>query len=422
MAALAFEGVTKVFPDGTEAVSHFDLDVGDGELMVLVGPSGSGKSTALRMLAGLEEATAGTIRIGTRVVNDVAPKDRDIAMVFQSYALYPHMDVAHNLGFALRMQRMQRASIGERVGAAARRLGLSELVEKRPKNLSGGQRQRVAVGRAIVREPQAFLMDEPLSNLDAKLRVEMRAYLSRLRHELGTTTVYVTHDQIEAMTMGDRVAVMRDGRLVQCDEPQTLYNRPADLFVAGFMGSPAMNLARARLERTADALYLVLGSQRMHVPGRLPDAVLARGGAPGRGRDPARGDVPRTPRPGRRPGDRGDRRAGRVAGIRPAGPRCRRRSGGAHRGPARTRARGWRRPGCRPRARSLHRAPAARRPRRRGRRSAAARRHGAPALLRPRHDARHPVSSSVPQRRRSRGDARWVDPAHRAPSAGGRVG
>ena len=226
MAELAFEGVTKVFPDGTEAVRDFDLDVGDGELMILVGPSGSGKSTALRMLAGLEEATAGTIRIGTRVVNDVAPKDRDIAMVFQSYALYPHMDVAHNLGFALRMQRMQRASIAERVSAAAQRLGLSELVAKRPRNLSGGQRQRVAVGRAIVREPQAFLMDEPLSNLDAKLRVEMRAYLARLRQELGTTTVYVTHDQIEAMTMGDRVAVMRDGRLVQCDRPQVLYDRP----------------------------------------------------------------------------------------------------------------------------------------------------------------------------------------------------
>ena len=222
--------------------------MGDGELMVLVGPSGSGKSTALRMLAGLEDATAGTIRIGSRVVNDVAPKDRDIAMVFQSYALYPHMDVAGNLGFALRMQRMQRPSIAERVSAAAQRLGLADLVGKRPKNLSGGQRQRVAVGRAIVREPQAFLMDEPLSNLDAKLRVEMRGYLSRLRDELGTTTVYVTHDQVEAMTMGDRVAVMRDGRLAQCDRPQELYDRPADLFVAGFMGSPAMNFARARLE------------------------------------------------------------------------------------------------------------------------------------------------------------------------------
>jgi multiple sugar transport system ATP-binding protein len=280
MAALAFESVSKVFPDGTEAVRDFDLDVGDGELMVLVGPSGSGKSTALRMLAGLEDATAGTIRIGPRVVNDVAPKDRDIAMVFQSYALYPHMDVAHNLGFALRMQRMERASIADRVSAAARRLGLTDLVARRPRNLSGGQRQRVAVGRAIVREPEAFLMDEPLSNLDAKLRVEMRAYLSRLRQELGTTTVYVTHDQVEAMTMGDRVAVMRDGRLVQCDRPQALYDRPVDLFVAGFIGSPEMNFARGRLEYGGEGLYLVLGAQRMQLPGRLPEAVLARGGDP----------------------------------------------------------------------------------------------------------------------------------------------
>jgi multiple sugar transport system ATP-binding protein len=280
MAQLAFEGVTKVFADGTEAVSDLDLDVGDGELMVLVGPSGSGKSTALRMLAGLEDATAGTIRIGTRVVNDVAPKDRDIAMVFQSYALYPHMDVAGNLGFALRMQRMQRASVAERVSAAAQRLGLSDLVAKRPRNLSGGQRQRVAVGRAIVREPQAFLMDEPLSNLDAKLRVEMRAYLSRLRQELGTTTVYVTHDQVEAMTMGDRVAVMRDGRLAQCDRPQELYDRPADLFVAGFIGSPAMNFARAGVEGANGELYLALGSQRMRLRGPVPDALLERGDAP----------------------------------------------------------------------------------------------------------------------------------------------
>jgi multiple sugar transport system ATP-binding protein len=280
MAQLAFEGVTKVFADGTEAVRDLDLDVGDGELMVLVGPSGSGKSTALRMLAGLEDATAGTIRIGARVVNDVAPKDRDIAMVFQSYALYPHMDVAGNLGFALRMQRMQRPSIAERVSAAAHRLGLSELVDKRPRNLSGGQRQRVAVGRAIVREPQAFLMDEPLSNLDAKLRVEMRGYLSRLRQELGTTTVYVTHDQVEAMTMGDRVAVMRDGRLAQCDRPQELYDHPADIFVAGFIGSPAMNLARACVERADDGLHLALGAQRMRLSGPVPDAVLARGDAP----------------------------------------------------------------------------------------------------------------------------------------------
>jgi multiple sugar transport system ATP-binding protein len=277
MAGLAFEGVSKVFPDGTTAVRDFSLEVGDGELMILVGPSGSGKSTALRMLAGLEDATAGTIRIGPRVVNDLAPKDRDIAMVFQSYALYPHMDVAGNLGFALRMQRMERTAIAERVAAAAQRLGLSDLVARRPRALSGGQRQRVAVGRAIVRQPQAFLMDEPLSNLDAKLRVEMRAYLARLRQELGTTTVYVTHDQVEAMTMGDRVAVMRDGHLEQCDTPQVLYDRPANLFVGGFIGSPEMNFARGHLDHD-DGLALVLGPQRVRLPTYLPDAVLARGG------------------------------------------------------------------------------------------------------------------------------------------------
>jgi multiple sugar transport system ATP-binding protein len=277
MAELAFEGVSKVFPDGTCAVSDLDLEVADGELMILVGPSGSGKSTALRMLAGLEEASSGTIRIGGRVVNDVAPKDRDIAMVFQSYALYPHMDVAHNMGFALRMQRVGKASIGERVGAAARRLGLSELTERRPRALSGGQRQRVAVGRAIVREPQAFLMDEPLSNLDAKLRVEMRAYLARLRQELGTTTVYVTHDQIEAMTMGERVAVMNDGQLEQVDHPQALYDHPANLFVAGFIGSPPMNLVRARVEN-GDGLELVVGSQRLALPLDVPGAVRERAG------------------------------------------------------------------------------------------------------------------------------------------------
>jgi len=280
MAGLAFEGVSKVFPDGTAAVRGLDLEVGDGELMILVGPSGSGKSTALRMLAGLEEATAGTIRIGGRVVNDVAPKERDIAMVFQSYALYPHMDVARNMGFALRMARVERSAIAARVAAAARRLGLTDLTARRPRALSGGQRQRVAVGRAIVREPQAFLMDEPLSNLDAKLRVEMRAYLSRLRQELGTTTVYVTHDQIEAMTMGERVAVMNDGQLEQVDHPQALYDRPANLFVAGFIGSPPMNLLRGRVTRGDDGPELVLGRQRLALPSSVPDAVLARGEAP----------------------------------------------------------------------------------------------------------------------------------------------
>src|SRR5690349_11040012 len=277
MASVTLQNVEKDY--GALRILHgVDLEIADGEFVVLVGPSGCGKSTLLRMIAGLEEVTGGEIHIGERLVNDVAPKDRDIAMVFQSYALYPHMDVAANLGFALRMQRMERASIAERVSAAAQRLGLADLVGKRPKNLSGGQRQRVAVGRAIVREPQAFLMDEPLSNLDAKLRVEMRAYLARLRQELGTTTVYVTHDQIEAMTMGDRVAVMRDGRLEQCDTPQALYDRPANLFVGGFIGSPAMNFVRGRLEQAGERLELVLGDERIVLAAHLPDTVLARAG------------------------------------------------------------------------------------------------------------------------------------------------
>ncbi|HWH93248.1 MAG TPA: sn-glycerol-3-phosphate ABC transporter ATP-binding protein UgpC [Baekduia sp.] len=279
MASIGFAGVTKTFDDGTTAVEELDLDISDGEFMVLVGPSGSGKSTALRMLAGLEESTGGTIRIGERVVDHMQPKDRDLAMVFQSYALYPHMTVAENMGFALKMQGAARDEIRRRVEAAADKLGIQDLLERRPKQLSGGQRQRVALGRAIVRDPAAFLMDEPLSNLDAKLRVEMRAYLARLHQELGTTTVYVTHDQTEAMTMGDRVAVMRDGRLAQCGPPQTLYDEPADLFVAGFMGSPAMNLLKARLVAIGDgagagagAVYEVaVGHQRL----RLPEAVIA---------------------------------------------------------------------------------------------------------------------------------------------------
>jgi multiple sugar transport system ATP-binding protein len=259
MASIGFAGVTKTFDDGTTAVDALDLEISDGEFMVLVGPSGSGKSTALRMLAGLEDVSAGSIRIGDRVVDDMEPKDRDLAMVFQSYALYPHMTVAENMGFALKMQGVARDEIAARVEAAAEKLGISGLLERRPRQLSGGQRQRVALGRAIVRDPAAFLMDEPLSNLDAKLRVEMRAYLARLHQELGTTTVYVTHDQTEAMTMGDRVAVMRDGRLAQCGPPQALYDDPADLFVAGFMGSPAMNLLRARI----DGDDVVVGHQRL---------------------------------------------------------------------------------------------------------------------------------------------------------------
>jgi multiple sugar transport system ATP-binding protein len=276
VASIAFSGVSKVFADGTKAVDALDLSVSDGEFTVLVGPSGSGKSTALRMVAGLEEATSGTIKIADRVVNDVAPKDRDIAMVFQSYALYPHMSVEDNLGFALKMQGV--ASRGDRVGRVARRLGIGEQLPRRPRHLSGGQRQRVALGRAIVREPQAFLMDEPLSNLDAKLRVEMRAYIARLHQELGTTTLYVTHDQTEAMTMGDRVAVMRDGRLEQVDAPQVLYDRPANLFVAAFIGSPAMNLLRGRLELVQGRVQVVLGSQRLVLPDEVLDARPVLGG------------------------------------------------------------------------------------------------------------------------------------------------
>ena len=262
MASITLEKVTKVFGDGTHAVTELDLHVTDGEFMILVGPSGSGKSTALRMVAGLEEVTSGWILIDDRLVNDVEPKDRDLAMVFQSYALYPHMSVEANMGFALKMQGEPKPRIAARVREVAELLGVGELLAKRPRQLSGGQRQRIALGRAIVREPVAFLMDEPLSNLDAKLRVEMRAYIARLHHELRTTTVYVTHDQVEAMTMGDRVAVMRDGRIEQVAEPAVLYEQPANLFVAGFIGSPSMNLVSARL----DGGELVFGTQRIVLP------------------------------------------------------------------------------------------------------------------------------------------------------------
>jgi multiple sugar transport system ATP-binding protein len=268
MASISFDGVTKVFDNHEVAVRELSLRVPDGEFIVLVGPSGSGKSTALRMVAGLEEATAGTIRIGERIVNDVAPRDRDIAMIFQSYALYPHMSVKDNIGFGLRVRRVGRRTVRERVGDAARMLGIGELLDRRPRQLSGGQRQRVAMGRAIVREPQAFLMDEPLSNLDAKLRVEMRAYIARLHQRLGTTTLYVTHDQTEAMTMADRVAVMREGRIEQVDLPQVIYERPASVFVAGFIGSPAMNLVSSRIEAVNGSLYAMLGEHRLRLPDR----------------------------------------------------------------------------------------------------------------------------------------------------------
>src|SRR5438105_5313664 len=248
MAEIEFEDVTKRYPDGFEAVKHFNLDVHDGELMVLVGPSGCGKSTALRMVAGLEDISSGELKIDQDVVNDRAPKDRDIAMVFQNYALYPHMTVRENMGFALKLAKVPQAEIDSKVAEAARILDLEPHLDRKPANLSGGQRQRVAMGRAIVRDPAAFLMDEPLSNLDAKLRVQMRAVVSRLQSRLGTTTVYVTHDQTEAMTLGDRVAVMRAGVLQQVGPPQELYDSPVNLFVAGFIGSPAMNFMPAHLE------------------------------------------------------------------------------------------------------------------------------------------------------------------------------
>jgi multiple sugar transport system ATP-binding protein len=246
---IVLDHVSKVYPGGVNGIDDLSLDIADGEFMVLVGPSGCGKSTALRSIAGLEEITSGSITIGERVVNNLPPKDRDIAMVFQNYALYPHMTVEQNLAFGLQQRKTPKDEIRRRVGEVATLLGLADYLKRKPAALSGGQRQRVAMGRAIVREPRAFLMDEPLSNLDAKLRVSMRASLSQLHERLGVTTVYVTHDQVEAMTLGQRVAVMRDGKLQQADSPQTLFASPVNLFVAGFMGSPAMNFASARLVR-----------------------------------------------------------------------------------------------------------------------------------------------------------------------------
>ena len=267
MAEVTLEGVTKVYPNGFTAVKDLDLDVRDGEFLVLVGPSGCGKSTALRMIAGLEEISGGELRIGGQRVNDAAPKERDIAMVFQNYALYPHMTVFDNIAFALKLAKVPKAEIESRVKDAARILELTGQLDKRPGALSGGQRQRVAMGRAIVRQPAAFLMDEPLSNLDAKLRVQMRAEIARIQRELGVTTIYVTHDQIEAMTMGDRVAVLKDGLLQQVDTPQNLYDNPDNLFVAAFIGSPSMNLFHGELGPVTDeGMSLTLGSQTIDVP------------------------------------------------------------------------------------------------------------------------------------------------------------
>jgi multiple sugar transport system ATP-binding protein len=268
MAEVVLDSVSKRFPDGFEAVKDMDLDVADGEFMILVGPSGCGKSTALRMIAGLEDITEGQVRIGDQVVNDMAPRDRDIAMVFQNYALYPHMTVRDNMAFPLKLASVPQEEIDKKVAEAARILDLEQHLDRRPANLSGGQRQRVAMGRAIVRDPKAFLMDEPLSNLDAKLRVQMRTEVSRIQTRLGTTTVYVTHDQTEAMTLGDRVAVMRTGVLQQVGAPSELYDKPVNLFVAGFIGSPAMNFLPAEL--SGDTVKLPLGEVR------VPEEVKSR--------------------------------------------------------------------------------------------------------------------------------------------------
>ncbi|MDQ3890106.1 MAG: sn-glycerol-3-phosphate ABC transporter ATP-binding protein UgpC [Actinomycetota bacterium] len=265
MAEIELKQLTKVYADGTHAVEHLDLLIDDGEFVVLVGPSGCGKTTALRMVAGLEGITSGKVLINGELVNDLPPKDRDVAMVFQSYALYPHMSVRDNMAFGLKMRRVTKGMIGRRVGGAAQTLGIEEVLTKKPRTLSGGQRQRVAMGRSIVREPRAFLMDEPLSNLDAKLRVHMRAEISRIQRDLGVTTIYVTHDQTEAMTMGDRVAVMNRGLLQQVDRPQILYDRPVNLFVAEFIGSPAINLVEAQLVRHDGALAARFGGVELPV-------------------------------------------------------------------------------------------------------------------------------------------------------------
>jgi multiple sugar transport system ATP-binding protein len=284
MAEIVLAGVTKEFPGGAVAVAALDLQVANGEFLVLVGPSGSGKTTVLRMVGGLEEATSGEIRIGGRDVTGLAPRDRDIAMVFQTYALYPHMTVAENMAFGLKLRKTPKDEIRRRVHETAAFLGLSDLLDRKPRQLSGGQRQRVAMGRAIVREPAAFLMDEPLSNLDAKLRVQMRAEITRLHQKLGTTTLYVTHDQTEAITMADRVAVMKDGTLQQLDSPAALYDDPVNLFVAGFIGSPAMNVVTAGLSSADGRVFASFGDHRLVIPETVLErrpgagAVVAAGG------------------------------------------------------------------------------------------------------------------------------------------------
>ena len=271
MASVTLDKITKVYPNGFQAVSELSLELADGEFLVLVGPSGCGKSTALRMIAGLEQISGGDLYVGDRRVNDVAPKDRDIAMVFQNYALYPQMTVAENIGFPLRLRKVPKAERKVKVEDSARILELTEQLDKKPANLSGGQRQRVAMGRAIVREPKLFLMDEPLSNLDAKLRVQMRADIAGIQHELGVTTFYVTHDQVEAMTMGDRVAVIKDGHLQQVASPEDLYDSPDNVFVAAFIGSPSMNLYEATVTEAGGALSVQMGIQNLGLDGSMLD-------------------------------------------------------------------------------------------------------------------------------------------------------
>jgi multiple sugar transport system ATP-binding protein len=280
MGTVTLKDVAKVYPNGTVAVHQLDLEIADGEFMVLVGPSGCGKTTVLRMVAGLEDITSGTILINDKIVNDQSPRERDVAMVFQNYALYPHMTVAENIGFALSLRKVPKRERQRKVQEAARILGLTEHLQRKPAQLSGGQRQRVAMGRAIVRQPAAFLMDEPLSNLDAKLRVQMRAEIMRLQRRIGVATMYVTHDQTEAMTMGDRVAVLRDGHLQQVAPPQVLYDEPANTFVAGFIGSPAMNMYRGSLAQ--DGTWVALGSQKLPLPRELAGSSVI---APFRGRE-----------------------------------------------------------------------------------------------------------------------------------------
>jgi multiple sugar transport system ATP-binding protein len=282
MAEVIFDKVEKVYDNDVRAVHDLSLEIPDGEFVVLVGPSGCGKTTALRMVAGLEDISDGTVAIGGRVVNDLSPKERDIAMVFQNYALYPHLTVADNIGFGLRLRKTPKSEVNERVAWAAKLLGLTPYLQRRPKELSGGQRQRVAMGRAIVRQPQVFLMDEPLSNLDAKLRVQMRAEIAKIQHEVGVTTIYVTHDQVEAMTMGDRVAVMRKGELQQMADPQKLYDSPKNLFVASFIGSPAMNIVEADVVRGDEGLAVRIGDQQLPIPEEVAHRRPALSGYVGR--------------------------------------------------------------------------------------------------------------------------------------------